>query len=331
MGERRRGETDLRRVEGAIGLGGEVPDRNELRGLVLAQRDEVPRIGREIHNSHPIRVGHRDGLDRRGGIAVPQHDHRVRTPVRSGDPSAVLADARAADRVAVALQQLLRLAGEVVDDARVRGDVEDGAAVVVAQVVHGHVPAEAERPAQRQHVGVLWLRWHGVQRNGRVATGVAQSGKKSGEYPVHQHRGQHPCGRLRPSPHSGEGDGAARLRPKLTPLLARGGRRPAGVQAHRGGCGGEQEERGGEGEPRPARAQGRTGLAERAALVAEAESTALRQGVDSRLLASPTAASRPSSCPGASWQRGRAERRARRSAARGAPRPIEWQSTQEHQ
>ena len=95
---------DLRGVERAVGLGGEVPYRDELRRVVLAQRDEVARVGREVHNPHAVRVGHRDGLDRRRSVAVPQHDHRVHTPVRRCDPSAILADARAADRVAVALQ-----------------------------------------------------------------------------------------------------------------------------------------------------------------------------------------------------------------------------------
>ena len=152
---------DLRGVERAVRLGGEVPDRDELRRVVLAQRDEVARVGREVHHPHTAGVGHRDGLDCRRSVAVPQHDHRVQPPIRRGDPSAILADARAADRVAVALQQLLRLAGQVVDDARVRGDVKDGAAVVVAQVVHRHVSAEAERPRQGEHVLRL-LRRHGA-------------------------------------------------------------------------------------------------------------------------------------------------------------------------
>ena len=62
---------------------------------------------------------------------------------------------------------LLRLARQVVDDARVRGDEEDGAAVVVAQVLHRHVSAEAERPAQAEHVLLrlgLRRRWETSER-----------------------------------------------------------------------------------------------------------------------------------------------------------------------
>ena len=113
----------------------------------------------------------------------------------------------------------------------------------------------------------------------------------------------------------------------LTPSLDRGGRRPTGVQAH----GGLRRRTGG----KRRRGGAQSGSSPGTNQAGGASCTGCRSGehctAPRRRLASPTAASRPSSCPGASWQRGRAERRARRSAARGAPRPIEWHSTQEHQ
>ena len=113
----------------------------------------------------------------------------------------------------------------------------------------------------------------------------------------------------------------------LTPSLDRGGRRPTGVQAHGGlrrRTGGKRRRGGAQSGSSPG--TNRAGGASRTGCRSGEHCTAPR-----RRLASPTAASRPSSCPGASWQRGRAERRARRSAARGAPRAIDWQSTQKHQ
>ena len=105
----------------------------------------------------------------------------------------------------------------------------------------------------------------------------------------------------------------------LTPLLARGGRRPAGVQAQgalRRRIGGERRRR--EAQIRSSPWTNRAG---------GASCTGCRRGEHR----SAPRASRPNNCPGASWHRWRAERRARRSAARGAPRAIDWQSTQKHQ
>ena len=105
----------------------------------------------------------------------------------------------------------------------------------------------------------------------------------------------------------------------LTPSLDRGGRRPAGVQAQgalRRRIGGERRRR--EAQIRSSPWTNRAG---------GASCTGCRRGEHR----SAPRASRPNNCPGASWHQWRAERRARRSAARGAQRAIDWQSTEKHQ
>lgn len=95
-----------------------------------------------------------DGLDGRASVAVPDDDHRLGAFVCSADPAPISTGTGAADRVAVALQQLLRPRIDVMDDCSVRGDVEDGGSVRVAQVLERHIAVEAEHPRERQHVRV---------------------------------------------------------------------------------------------------------------------------------------------------------------------------------
>mmetsp|Transcript_30040 Transcript_30040/g.96911 ORF Transcript_30040/g.96911 Transcript_30040/m.96911 type:complete len:331 (+) Transcript_30040:2239-3231(+) len=112
--------TDLRREDGRLAVGLQIPHRQHLWCRPRRQRRRVPRVGRQIESGHPERMRRQDGLDRLGRVRVPQHEHGVGARVGAHKPAPVLRRRRRRDGVAVTLKQQLRLGRQVVNHARVR-------------------------------------------------------------------------------------------------------------------------------------------------------------------------------------------------------------------
>ena len=152
-----------RRVDRRLARAGRaaVPHGDHLRPARLAlrrrlrERHQVLAVRRHVHGVYAVWVRRRDRLDRLRAVRVPDDEHRVGAAVGRRNKPPVRARARTRDRVAVPLQQLLALRVQVVDDARVRGGVEDCGAVSVAQVDHRGTIREAEDPAQAQRGAAL--------------------------------------------------------------------------------------------------------------------------------------------------------------------------------
>ena len=112
-----------------------VPQRARL-GLISAKRRDVAVICRKVHHHDTAGVWFEEGAHRGARVRVPHDKHAVIAGIGSHEPGFVLTAQDRSDLVTMTLQQLLLLRHIVVNDASVRGRIENLGPFFASQEMH---------------------------------------------------------------------------------------------------------------------------------------------------------------------------------------------------